>query len=90
MENTKNSRCVREKERGLVRGARGAIWVSKFNSAHEKATEGERREQERERARTAYVGSVQKRKRPRPSAAGGGPAERRSHSQNHRNARAPI
>lgn len=78
---------MRERER-LVRGARGAIWVSKFNSAHEKATEGERREREREtereRAKTEYVGSVQRRKRPWPSAAGAaGPAERRSHSQSH-------
>lgn len=73
METKKNSRCERERERkreGLVRGMRGAIWVSKFNSAHEKATESERREQERERAKTEYVGSMQRRKRPRPSAVG--------------------
>lgn len=33
-----HDRCERE---GLVRGVRGAIWVSKFNSTHEKATESE-------------------------------------------------
>jgi len=38
-----------ERERERVKGARDAIWVSKFNSAHEKVTESERREKEKER-----------------------------------------
>ncbi|TGZ51778.1 hypothetical protein DBV15_04955 [Temnothorax longispinosus] len=66
----------------------GAIWVSKFNSAHKKARrarEENRREKER---RQEYVGSVERRKRPRPSA-----AERRGGFIVRtivRNARAPI
>lgn len=39
--NTKNDRERARGGGGIVRGGRGAIWVSKFNSAHEKAKESE-------------------------------------------------
>jgi len=76
MEIKKNSQCKRERERErLVRGMRGAIWVSKFNSAHEKATESERREQERERAKTRVRGKyAEAQKAPAICCRRGGPA----------------
>lgn len=79
MENTKNGRCARERERGLVRDARGAIWVSKFNSAREKATEGHGEKRVR-------VRKSEDRVRGKCAEAQKAPAiccRRRSHSQNH-------